>query len=45
MIKGTSGLVEAVNLRTIRLRDLEGNVHIIPNSQVEIITNMTKGFS
>ncbi|MGH8058963.1 MAG: mechanosensitive ion channel family protein, partial [Candidatus Entotheonellia bacterium] len=45
VIKGTGGLVEAVNLRTIRLRDLEGNVHIIPNSQVETITNMTKDFS
>jgi small-conductance mechanosensitive channel len=44
-IGGTGGLVEAVNLRTIRLRDLQGSVHTIPNSQVEIITNMTKDFS
>ena len=44
-IKGTSGLVEAVNLRTLRLRDLQGYVHIIPNSQVEMITNMSKEFS
>jgi len=45
VVKGTGGLVEAVNLRTIRLRDLQGNVHVIPNSQVETITNMTKDFS
>lgn len=45
VIKGMGGLVEAVNLRTIRLRDVQGNVHVIPNSQVEMITNMTKGFS
>jgi small conductance mechanosensitive channel len=44
-IRGTGGLVEAVNLRTIWLRDLQGNVHIIPNSQVEMITNMTKDYS
>jgi small conductance mechanosensitive channel len=43
--RGTGGLVEAVNLRTIRLRDADGSVHIIPNSQVEIITNMTKDYS
>jgi small conductance mechanosensitive channel len=45
VINGTGGLVEGVNLRTIRLRDEQGNVHIIPNSQVEKITNMTKEFS
>jgi moderate conductance mechanosensitive channel len=44
-IRGTGGLVEAVNLRTIRLRDADGSVHIIPNSQVEMITNMTKDYS
>jgi moderate conductance mechanosensitive channel len=44
-IRGTGGLVEAVNLRTIWLRDLQGNVHIIPNSQVEVISNMTKDYS
>ena len=44
-IRGTGGLVEAVNLRTIRLRDLQGSVHIIPNSQVEMITNMTKDYA
>jgi moderate conductance mechanosensitive channel len=44
-IRGTGGLVEAINLRTIRLRDLQGSVHVIPNSQVEIITNMTKDYS
>jgi small-conductance mechanosensitive channel len=44
-IKGTGGLVEAVNLRTIRLRDLQGSVHVIPNSQVDMLTNMTKDFS
>jgi small conductance mechanosensitive channel len=44
-VRGTGGLVEAVNLRTIWLRDLQGSVHIIPNSQVDIITNMTKDYA
>jgi small conductance mechanosensitive channel len=44
-IRGTGGLVEAVNLRTIWLRDLQGSVHIIPNSQVEMISNMTKDYA
>ncbi|MEW6266422.1 MAG: mechanosensitive ion channel family protein [Thermodesulfobacteriota bacterium] len=39
------GLVEAISLRAIRLRDLAGNVHIIPNSSVESVTNMTKVYS
>jgi small-conductance mechanosensitive channel len=45
MIRGIGGVVEAVNLRTMRLRDLQGSVHIIPNSQAEMITNMTKDYS
>ena len=40
-----SGLVESIGLRALRLRDLAGNVHVIPNSAVETVTNMTKGFS
>ncbi|MGE3174594.1 MAG: mechanosensitive ion channel family protein [Planctomycetota bacterium] len=44
-IDGTGGLVEAINIRTIRLRDLEGHVHTIPYSSVAKFTNMTKGFS
>jgi moderate conductance mechanosensitive channel len=44
-IRGSGGVVEAVNLRTTWLRDLQGSVHIIPNSQVDIIRNMTKDYS
>lgn len=45
ILNGTAGLVENVNLRTVRIRDLSGNVHIIPHSSVDKITNMTKDFS
>lgn len=43
-IDGTGGVVEAINIRTIRLRDLSGNLHTIPYSGVSKITNMTKKF-
>ena len=39
------GVVEAVGLRTIRLRDVSGNVHVVPNSSVDTVTNMSKEFS
>ncbi len=40
-----AGVVEAINLRTVRLRDVRGNVHTIPYSTLDRITNMTKDFS
>ena len=43
-IDGHSGAVEDVTLRTIRLRDLAGNVHVIPNGEIKAMINMTKGF-
>jgi small-conductance mechanosensitive channel len=44
-IGGTGGLVEAITLRTLVLRDLAGNVHIIPHGSVDRVTNMTKDYS
>ncbi len=40
-----SGLVEKVNLKMTILRDLAGNVHYIPNGNINVVTNMTKGYS
>lgn len=42
---GKSGLVEEVTLRYIRLRGYDGNVHFVPNGQIDTVTNMTRGFS
>jgi small conductance mechanosensitive channel len=42
---GEAGLVEAITLRTTILRDLEGKVHIIPNGEIAVVTNMTKKWS
>ena len=40
-----SGVVEAVTVRSLRLRDLSGTVHQIPFSEVSSIVNLTKDFS
>jgi small conductance mechanosensitive channel len=42
---GHSGSVEAITIRSIRLRDLSGSVHTVPFSAVDTVTNMTKEFS
>jgi small-conductance mechanosensitive channel len=42
---GHSGLVEAISIRTIKLRDLSGAVHSVPFSQVATVINLTKDFS
>lgn len=39
------GLVEAVGLRMLTLRDLDGSVHMVPNGAIATVTNMTKDFS
>jgi moderate conductance mechanosensitive channel len=44
-INGTGGLVEALTLRTIVLRDETGAVHIFPNGSITTLANMTKDFS
>lgn len=44
-INGTGGLVEAITLRTIVLRDVSGTVHIFPNGSVQQMSNLTKDFS
>jgi small-conductance mechanosensitive channel len=40
-----AGLVEAVSIRNVRLRDLSGTVHTLPFSTITTISNLTKDFS
>ena len=40
-----SGQVERITMRVTILRDLEGNVHFVPNGRIESVTNMTHGWS
>jgi small-conductance mechanosensitive channel len=39
------GLVETMTLRTIRLRDYDGTLHVFPYSEAQVIHNRTKTFS
>jgi small conductance mechanosensitive channel len=45
VVNGTGGLVEAINLRTIVLRDLAGAVHVFPNGAITTLSNLTKDWS
>jgi len=44
-IGDSGGLVESMTLRTIRLRDFDGTLHIFPYGEAQVIHNMTKTFS
>jgi small conductance mechanosensitive channel len=44
-IADTSGLVEEINLRRTLLRDLDGIVHSVPNGEIRVASNYTKGWS
>ena len=39
------GVVEAISIRTIRLRDFSGTLHTIPFSEVTTVKNMTRDFA
>lgn len=40
-----SGVVEEITIRTVRLRDLHGNLHVLPFSEITKLVNQSKGFS
>jgi len=42
---GHTGVVEDISIRTIRLRDLAGSVHVVPFGDVTTVINLTKDFS
>jgi moderate conductance mechanosensitive channel len=42
-VAGRGGLVEDLTLRYVRLRDLEGHVHYVPNGEIKLVTNRTRG--
>lgn len=43
-IQNITGTVESVTLRSTKIRDFQGKVHIIPNGTVGTITNLCDGF-
>lgn len=44
-IAGKAGLVEEITLRYVRLRDYDGNVHIVSNGLITTVTNMSRGYA
>lgn len=44
-IAGVKGTVERMSLRNTVLRDDDGTVHIVPNSSIQIVSNMTRDWS
>lgn len=44
-IAGITGTVELVTIRTTLLRDVDGNLHHIPNGAIVVTTNQTIGYS
>jgi small-conductance mechanosensitive channel len=44
-LAGKGGLVEEVTLRYVRLRDLEGHVHYVPNGEIKLVTNRTREYA
>ncbi|MGD9537290.1 MAG: mechanosensitive ion channel domain-containing protein [Alphaproteobacteria bacterium] len=44
-VAGRSGVVEDMTIRMVRVRDLEGNLHTVPYSAIDTVTNMTKEFA
>lgn len=44
-IAGVDGVVEGFSLRRTVLRNLDGTVHSVPNGQIVVASNMTRGFA
>ena len=44
-LNGVWGVVESIELRTIKLRDMSGVVHVFQNGKVDTVSNMSKEWS
>ena len=44
-LNGIWGVVESIELRTIKLRDLSGTVHVFQNGKINTLSNMSKDWS
>lgn len=42
-IKGYEGIIEELGLRVTKIRDFGGEIHIIPNGEISIVTNKSRG--
>ena len=44
-IGGVKGTVETMTLRRTVLRDTDGSVHIVPNSEIHVVSNLTRDWT
>ncbi|MGO8759165.1 MAG: mechanosensitive ion channel family protein [Terracidiphilus sp.] len=44
-VGGVSGVVEALTLRKTTVRDADGTLYVIPNSQIATVANLSAGYS
>ena len=44
-VNNVSGLVEAINLRTLVLRDFDGTVHIVPAGEIRMLDNLSMDYA
>ena len=44
-VAGVKGTVEAMSMRNTTLRDDDGTVHIVPNSEIKIVSNLTRDWA
>jgi small-conductance mechanosensitive channel len=44
-VAGKSGLVEKMTLRVVQLRDGEGIMHVVPNGEIKVVSNKTRGWA
>jgi small conductance mechanosensitive channel len=44
-VASVSGVVERLTLRATYVRDINGNLHVVPNGEARIVSNVTKDWS
>jgi len=44
-VADVAGLVEAITLRYVRLRNFDGHVHFVPNGEIKVVVNLTREFA
>jgi moderate conductance mechanosensitive channel len=43
-IAGVTGVVEDIDLRLTKVRDLDGQLHLVPNGEVRVATNLSRDY-
>lgn len=44
-VAGVNGRVERMDLRTTFVRDADGTLHMVPNGEIKVVSNMTYGYA